>query len=135
MGRIESDRTADDEASVIAALRAELEALKADKARASKAPGFYPKVVKTEKADGTKVKNPARYHAERILPDRSVVSFYVGTNGKLTIGSHYGTYGVTLWGDDTAYETYLADTGPEGFKADKARVKATGLWADRPAAD
>jgi len=135
MGKITADRDQADEASLIAQLRAELDALKADRARSEKKPGFYEKAVKTTKKDGSPVANPARYHAERILADRSVVSFYVGTNGKLTIGSHYGTYGITAWADDTAYASYLADTGPEGFRADRDRIMETGYWADRPAAD
>ena len=135
MGKITADRDAADEANLIAQLRAELDALKADRARSEKKPGWYEKPVKKTKKDGSPVANPARYHAERILSDRSVVSFYVGTNGKLTIGSHYGTYGVTMWADDTAAVDYMADTGPEGLKADRDRVRATGHWSDRPSAD
>jgi hypothetical protein len=135
MGKILADRAQADENALISQLRAELEALKADRARSEKKPGFYEKTVKTTKKDGSPVANPARCHAERILADRSVVSFYVGTNGKLTIGSHYGTYGITAWADDTAYAAYLADTGPDGFMADRERIRKTGHWAMRPAAD
>ena len=133
MGRIESDRTADDEASVIAALRAELAALKAEKERSDKKPGFHPKPVKTLKKDGTAIERPARYQAERILPTGKVVSLYVGANGLLTTGGHFGTYGVVAWADEDDTLAYLQDTGPEGYAADRERIRATGYWSVKPA--
>ena len=136
MGRIESDRSPDGENAEIARLRAELEALKADKARKEKQPGWYVKEVKRTNKDGTAKDRPGRFNAERILPDGSIVSYFVGFNGKLTVGSHYGTTGLTLWNggdDETALDEYILDDGPDGMAADRNRVRATGLWEAAPA--
>ena len=133
MAKIQSDRPQDDENALIAQLRAELAALKADKERSERKPGFHPKVVKTTKKDGTAVERPARFQAERILPTGKVVSLYVGANGLLTTGGHYGTYGVVSWADEDDTLAYLQDTGPEGYAADRERIRATGLWGTKPA--
>ena len=132
MAKIQSDRPQDDENALIAQLRAELAALKADKERSERKPGFYPKVVKTTKKDGTAVERPARFQAERILPTGKVVSLYVGANGLLTTGGHYGTYGVVEWADEDDVAEYMTDSGPDGYMADRERVRATGLWSEKP---
>ena len=133
MGRIDADRSNDDESNLIAQLRAELAALKVERERSDRKPGFYPKVVKTTKKDGTAIERPARFQAERILPSGKVVSLYVGANGLLTTGGHYGTYGVVEWADEDDVTDYMADDGPDGHRADRERIRATGLWSAKPA--
>lgn len=129
---------ADDAAAMLAALQArvnELEAAAASReARAAKKPGFYPRNGNGIPKPPAKPKpgsKPGRYAADRLLPGGATVSFYVGGNGKLTVGGVYGTRGVTLWKPDrAAIRAYVADAGPEGFDADLDRIASTGTWAD-----
>jgi hypothetical protein len=135
MGKIEPDTTVDMAAYNL--LLARLDALETEKAnreaRTAKVPGWYDKTAAMKPPKDPKSK-PGRFSAERILPGGVIVSFYVGGNGKMTIGSHYGTRGVTLWADqDATFDNYAADDGPEGFRADRERVLSTGHWADAPA--
>lgn len=114
----------------------ELEAANAAReARAAKQPGFYPRNGNGVPKPPAKPKpgsKPGKYAADRMLHGGLSVSFYVGGNGKLTVGGVYGTRGMTLWGPDrAAVVAYVRDTGPDGFDADLARIAATGTWADR----
>lgn len=128
--------TADDMAKQLAALMAKVEQLEAEKAaaaaRSAKAPGWYVRTIKPLSAESVaKGSKPGRYSAERILPGGLSVSYYVGGNGKLTIGGTYGTRGVTLWkGDAAALRAYRADNGPDGEAADIARIEQTGTWGN-----
>jgi hypothetical protein len=131
MGKIVADSSTTDSAAEIAALKAQLAAMTAAASRSSKQPGFYVVPVKTEGKE-----HPARYRAERILTDRSVVSFYVGFNGQLTVGGRYKTFGITAWKDTSdAVKAYAINPAENGLAADIDRVIATGHVADKPAAE
>lgn len=134
MGKIEPDTTVD--MAAYNALLARLNALEDEKkrreARSARLPGWYDKTADMKPPKDPKSK-PGRFSAERILPGGVIVSYYVGGNGKLTIGSHYGTRGMTLWADqDEIVDAYLVDDGPDGCRADRERVLATGLWENAP---
>lgn len=105
------------------------------KARAEKKPGWYDKTagMKPPKKAGSK---PGRLSAERIITDKLTVSFYVGGNGKLTIGGVYGTRGATAWKDQAGdLMAYLCGDGPDSLVSDLERIEAAGVWSDAPAVD
>lgn len=126
----------DDPRGELAALKAQLAALQAQNealtARQSGKPGFYPRTIKALTAEKIAAGAKAgRFHADRILTGGVTVSLYVGGNGKLTIGGHYNTRGVTAWaGDREVVLSYMRDNGPDGFAADLDRVAATGKWGN-----
>lgn len=135
MGKIEPDTIVD--MAAYNALLARLCTLEDEKkrreARSARLPGWYDKTADMKPPKDPKSK-PGRFSAERILPGGVIVSFYVGGNGKLTIGSHCGTRGVTLWADqDDTFDKYLMDDGDNGFRSDRERVLNTGRWEDAPA--
>lgn len=125
----------DSMAARLAAMEAAMAALQAEnaalKTRSAGTPGWHVRAIKPPKPEQlAKGSKPGRFHADRVTSSGLTVSYYVGGNGKLTIGGTFGTRGVTLWaGDAEAYAAYAADRGPDGMAADLARVKAVpGAW-------
>lgn len=104
--------------------------LAAVKARASGAAGWHEKEIKDLTEEQIeKGSKKGLFSAERKLPGGLLISYYVGGNGKLTVGGTYATRGVTLWIDEVdALSAYRADMGPDGEKADFDRIVATGTW-------
>lgn len=128
--------TADNMAAQLLELQARIMQLEAEKAaataRASGTAGWHVRAIKPPTAEKlAKGSKPGRFSAERILPGGLTVTYYVGGNGKLTIGGTFGTRGVTVWkGDRAALKAYRADMGPDGESADLDRVESTGTWSN-----
>jgi len=133
--------TADDMKKMLLAMQAKLAAVESENVRLAAAaaaaaartggePGWYPKTIKDLTAEQIeKGSKKGLLSAERILPGGLVVSYYVGGNGKLTIGGTYATRGVTLWNQErSTLLAYRADTGPDGETADLDRIAAAGVW-------